>query len=354
MTAITSHRHIRIISWLLTVAMVLPLTPLAMVGASAQPERARTVLLFPVVDEGGSPVPDLSNRTTNALQMAISEMPGLECTEFASTSSMVRRAVAEGRIRAVDTDQTKFDAGRALTIGHALQVDAVVLASIQSYRSTKDPRSVEIILSGQSYSVKKNFDADTDEPVAQPAVDRAFGVVGVSKARAKYSGSEHPLMREAVDDAAYKAAQYLAGKTVNDVQGKPKAGKSGGGATWLIAALAVGLIAVAVGGSGGSHSTPTGVLPPTGLTISPEATGVRLFWNAPNPTTLTVLFYQVDRSVDGSSYQQLAGSFPTAPPVLDANPVSGTHAYRYRVRAKYAEGPVSDYTFAGPVQLTFP
>jgi hypothetical protein len=366
MTAIKSYRHIRLISWLLAVAMILPLTPLCLVGAAAQPDRARTVLLFPVVDEANSPVPDLTTRATNALNVAISEMPGFECTEFTSTSPLVRRAVAEGRIRAVDAEQTKFDAPRALTIGHALQVDLIVLASIQSYRSTKDPRSVEIILSGQSYAVKKNFDAETDEPVAEPTVDRTFGVVGTSKPRAQYGGSEHPLMREAVDDAAYKAGQYLAGKTISQIQATPSGSKHSTG--WLVWAAVIGLAAAVIAGSGGhGHGTSPGVLPPTNLVLAPNNAAIYLTWSPP-VTTQTILFYQVFRKVDNSGFSQLpagllnvspvpsAGFDPTHPSFTDGAMITGTHSYSYYVVAKYQNtNPQTSNpsNIAGPVSLTF-
>ena len=251
MTAIKSCRHIGLVSLLLAVATMLPLTGLGIVTASAQPERAKTMLLFPAADDANSPVPDLSRRITNAMEIAIADTPGFECAEFSGTSPMVRRAIAEGRVRAVDADQMRFSVNEALRIGHALQVDGVVLAYIQSYRVTKDPRKIEIILSGQSYAMAKNWDRDTDDPVATPVVERAYGVVGVSSAHKNYTGSDYPLMREAVEDAAYKAAESLAGKTVAGLPAAPSSSHSGSGSSWALGILLVGLLAVAVGGSAG-------------------------------------------------------------------------------------------------------
>jgi hypothetical protein len=249
MTAIKSCRYTRLLSLFLAVATMLPLTYLSIGAASAQPERAKTMLLFPAVDDASSPVPDLSRRVTNAMQIAIADTPGFECAEFSTTSPMVRRAIAEGRVRAVDADQMRFGVSEAIRIGHALQVDGIVLAYIQSYRVTKDPRKVEIILSGQSYLLSKNWDKDTDDPITTPVVERAYGVVGVSDARKNYNGSNLPLMRQAVDDAAYKAADSLTGR---GLAGMPAAGPSGrgnGGSSWALGILIVGLLAVAVGGA---------------------------------------------------------------------------------------------------------
>ena len=251
MTAIKSYRYTRLLSPLLAVATMLPLTHLGIVTASAQPERAKTMLLFPAADDANSPVPDLSRRVTNAMQIAIADTPGFECAEFSTTSPMVRRAIAEGRVRAVDADQMRFGVNEALRIGHALQVDGIVLAYIQSYRVTKEPRKIEIILSGQSYAMAKNWDKDTDDPIAAPVVERAYGVVGVSSVHKNYKGSEYPLMREAVEDAAYKAAESLAGKNVAGIPAGPSSGRGNSGSSWALGILLVGLLAVAVGGSAG-------------------------------------------------------------------------------------------------------
>ena len=251
MTAIKSCRYIGLVSLVLTVATMLPLTHFGIVSAAAQPERAKTLLLFPAADDSNSPVTDLSRRITNAMEISIADTPGFECAEFSATSPMVRRAIAEGRVRAVDADQMRFGVNEAIRIGHALQVDGVVLAYIQSYRVTKDPRKIEIILSGQSYAMGRNWDKDTDDPVAAPVVERAYGVVGVSSVHKDYKGSEYPLMREAVEDAAYKAAESLAGKTVAGLPISQTSGQGKSGSNWALGLLLVGLLAVAVGGSAG-------------------------------------------------------------------------------------------------------
>ncbi len=353
MSSIRMSRFARALSYILLAAMVLPLSPWVVSPAHAQ-GRIRSVLLFTVADESASGLPEAEMRkiATDSLQMAIDALPALECTEFARTSPLVRRAASEGRILPTQLETGPTSPRDAVTIGHALSVDTVVLSSIQSYRSTQVPRSVEVILSGQAYDVKPNYDVEAGEPVAKPTVAQAFGVVGVSRKVPGYTGSDRPLAREAIDDAAYRVAKVLTGASIIEAtKAKPAAKKSGRTGKLLAYALALGaavwLISASCGSSEGGINPAA--LPPTPLPLQLEGTDtIRISWQAPTGTSFQLLRYQIQRSVNQGAWTFFgnAGASANVPSDLSQYPdytVSSGNSYRYRIRALYTNSTYSQW-----------
>ena len=351
MSSIRNSRRACGLTSLLVLTFVAPLLPMVVPSAHAE-DRVRKALLFPVTDESSSGLPELRKTTTDALQMAIDALNGMECTEFARSSPMVRRAASEGRVLPTQIETGPSDPRAAIAIGRALGVDTVVIASIQSYRSTQDPRSVEVILSGQAYDVKPNYSEESGDAVAKPSVAQAFGVVGTSRKLPGYRGSDRPLAREAAEDAAYRVAKVLNGASISEVAKPKPAMKSRTSATkWLAVAAAVGLLAWAVSSSGGSgNNAPSpDAIPPTPLPLQAEGSDtIRIRWVAPTGTTMEVLRYELQRSVDGGTFSyfgtgnssRFVDRASTEFPDFD---VSTGHSFRYRMRVIYTNQKFSVY-----------
>ena len=339
--------------------MVLTLSPLSAVLAQGR-EEVRTVLLFGVSDESSSGMPRLDKITTDALQMAIDSVRGLECTEFSRTSPLVRRASAEGRVLPTQMETGPTNVADAIAVGQVLGVDTVVLASIQSYRSAQMPRSVEMILSGRAYDVAPNYDAEAGAPVDKPMVAQAFGVVGTSRTLPGYKGSDRPLAREAVDDAAYRVAKVLSGASISEVA-KPKLAKKKKNKTAKMLAYlaALGLVAWLVSdsggdGDGGPHAD---AVPPTPLPLQLEGTDtIRVRWEPPTGITVPVLRYRLQRSVNGGawSYFGLGSSSANIPATSTEFPdssVSAGNTYKYRISVIYQNSHVSRWVEFNGVSL---
>jgi hypothetical protein len=360
MSSLRNSRHARALSYFLLVALVLPLTPLAVPAAVAQQAPPRSLLLFGVTDDSSSGRPELRKAATDALQMALDNVKGIECTEFSRTSPLVRRAEQEGRLLPTEVESGPSNAREAIKIGYALDVDMVVVASIQSYRSPENPRSVEIILSGQLYDVKPNYDVEAGDPVEKPTVAQAFGVVGASRKLPGYKGSDKPLAREAIEDAAYRVAKAVGGATISDVTApRPAAHKKSKLTSILGALVAVGLVAWAVSSSGGDSDTgpsPSAV-PPTALPLQVEGTDtIRVRWVAPTGTALTILKYQLQRSVNRGAYQYFGDSSSSADisstttEYPDFNVTAG-NSYAYRIRVVYTNQKFSSWVYFTAVGL---
>jgi len=335
--------------------MALPMTPWA-AAAAGTTDQVRTVLLFQVGDESSGAMPELRRAATEALQMAIDTGEGTECTEFSRTSPLVRRAASEGRILPTQVEAGVASPRDAINIGHQLGVDTVVIASIQSYRSTQAPRSVEIILAGQAYDVAPNYDTEAGEPVDRPTVAQAFGVTGMSRPLPGYRGSDRPLAREAIDDAAYRVAKVLNGASISEVaKPKPAVKERSKLLKWVAIAALVGGLAWAVssiggdGGSGGSANVPA----PTPLPLQPEGTDtIRIRWNAPTGYSAPVLQYQLQRSVNGGTWAYfgtgtLSDNIRETTEFADFDVRSGS-TYAYRIRVIYRDSKISAWKdFAG-------
>ncbi len=358
MSSFRRIRRARGLTYLLLVAMLAPLLP-AMLPPARAAEQTRAILLFPVTDESASGVSELRKVATDALQMAIGALKSMECTEFSRSSPMVRRAVAEGRVLQTQVESTVTDPREAIRIGHALNLETVVMASVQSYRSTEEPRSVELILAGQAYDVKPNYNEQAGEAVQKPVAAQAFGVVGTSRKLPGYKGPDRPLWREAVDDAAYRVAQVLNGASMSEVS-VPRPSKKGSSiAKWIAIGAAVGLLAWAIGSSGGkgtSGASPDAV-PPTPLPLQLEGTTtIQISWTPPTGTSYTILQYQLQRSVDGGPYsyfgtggqtQSLAATTTQYP---DFGVTSG-HSYSYRIRVFYTNSKFSEWAYFAGVRV---
>lgn len=360
MSSLRKSRHARALSYFLLVALVLPLTPLAVPAALAQQAPTRSLLLFPVTDESSSGRPELRKEATDALQMALDNVKGIECTEFSHTSPLVRRAEQEGRLLPTEVESGPSNAREAIKIGYALGVDMVIVASIQSYRSPDNPRSVEIILAGQLYDVKPNYDVEAGDPVEKPVVAQAFGVVGASRKLPGYKGSDRPLAREAIEDAAYRVAKAVGGATISQVIApRPPAHKKSKLTNVLGALAAIGLIAWAVSSSGGTSDTGPSpdAIPPTALPLQVEGTDtIRVRWIAPTGTALTILKYQLQRSVNGGAYQYFGDSSSSADIASgsteypDFNVAPG-NSYAYRIRVVYTNQKFSNWVYFTAVGL---
>jgi len=242
----------------------------------------------------------------------------------------------------------------SLVIGAALQVDYVITGSVQSF-TRKDTGIIEIILSGQMYEVASNINPATGEPCAEPKVFRAFGVSGASCSRASQACYEGPMVGEAVRDAAAKAAAVLSGCTpVVDISSGRKSVSSG--YKWVLFALLLGAVALAVNnGNGNASGGSTGAaLPPTDLRTEESQGAIILTWRAPTGTTLTLLRYQIERSVDGSAFQRIGSGAvgASATSFNDFNTLVGRHTYQYRIRAVYTSNQVSPYAISGAIIVT--
>lgn len=304
----------------------------------------KTVLVFPVAVAAEGVPSEAGQRALGALTMAIDDTPGMDALQFSPTSPSVRRAVGEGRIRQVDVEEGTADLATALSIGHALDADYIVTSTIQSFTRKSDPVSVELILAGQMYDVAANLNPTTDEPIAEPKVLRAFGVSGASTPRARYTGSEAVLVQEAIRNATSKAAATLSGRA--DVVEIAKAKKSGskGYKYVLLGALLVGLlVAVNSGNSGGDTGINPNALPVTNVRVQDLDGTIRLSWQEPTGTTLTVQRYRIERAVNGGSFTRIdLGSVGAGRTFLnDDNLLTGTNTYQYRIFVIYTSGAVS-------------
>ncbi|MFO7945445.1 MAG: fibronectin type III domain-containing protein [Armatimonadota bacterium] len=351
MHAIRHHHTARITAWVLTVCVLATFIPFT----AADTDASETVLLFPVLDESESGLKSIAGALTDELQLAIEETKALSCTQFSPHSSLVRRAVAEGRLRQVDVEAAEAASpSMAIFLGNTLNFDKIVIASIQTYEIQEEPRQVKIIAAGQAYDVAQNVDEATGDVIEEPVVDKAFGVAGTSAERAGYEGSNAPLTREAIESAAYKAAMTLAGKAVGQQPDKREASDSW---KWFLYALAVGLIIIGINSMSDDAEPAAGPgekpLPVRNLVIRELDTNLRIRWDPPTATTLTRLHYQVWRSVDGAGFSRLEGQVdPNASAYTDINMLEGTHIYEYRVRVIYTNNEASDFKTTGAHEFT--
>lgn len=352
MTAIRSSKLARPVSILLTAAMISLSLPVGFVTPAEAQADAGMLLLFPVLDRSDAGYAGAAERMTAALQMAIAEATGLRCAEFSASSPMVRRAVKEGQIRSVDVEAEVSDPVKAIQIGYALGVDEVCLA-MMTVTVQEEPRRIEVVLGGQTYDVASNVDLETRQVVEKP-VGSSFSVSGRSLERPGYLGSDSPLLREAIKQAAWKAAQVLAGKPAAEMAAVARK-RSANTWKWIIAGLIVAGLAMAAHNST-SHPA-TGFSPdavaPVPLSMDIEPTSIRLHWQAPQGTSLVVLRYQIQRSVNNTAWNFIdngnVGADDTS--FADFN-VTGSNTYAYRIRAQYtAAGPSPWAMFE---QVTFP
>lgn len=354
MNSIRTHRHMRRLSLAIAVVMVLSLVPVSF-GPAFGDGAKKSVLVFPLTNAAEGAPADVGRSAATALALAISDLPGFEAVQFSTTSATVRRAVSEGRLRQIDIEDENRDLGSSLIIGKALGVDYILIGTVQSLVEHEDPMSVDVMLSGQVYDVAASVDADTGEPLAEPKVDRAFGTTGSSLARARYTGSVLPLIREALDDAAAKAAQALIGR-VPEGAVTAKAKKASSTYKWVLLGLLVAGLALAANNSddGGAGGSSPDALPPRNLVVEDQDGAVRLTWDEPTGTTLTLLRYEIYRATDGGTFSRIDAGDVTAGRTFfnDYSTLSGSHIYQYRMRALYTSGESSPYVVSGAVNVT--
>lgn len=346
MTAIRSSKLVGPLSLALVALMLTVALPTSVLPTAAAQTQNRLLLLFPVLDQSGSEYEDVAPRATDYLQMALSSVAGLRVVEFSRTSPMVLRAVQEGQIRPIDLDTEVTDPVSALQMGYALGADEVCLASVLSVETKAEPIAVEVLLNGQCYDVHANVDPTTAQVVERPTPSSTFGVNGKSREREGYEGSLPPLVREALRDAADKAARVLAGVPAEEMAEQPAKHK-GKGTRWALAlAVIAGLVLAAANSDDDDEGPAANAVPPVPLRLEIEPAAIRLYWAPPN-TTLTVLRYDLQRSTDnGATWNTVPGSQG----VVEADDTSfADHyvqagvSYRYRIRAQYTTTGPSAY-----------
>jgi len=328
----------------LLLGMVLPPGRIATKKAEAQ-GRVKTVLAFPATDESDQKnLEETAARLTSALALVGQGVPEIDLEVFSASSPSVRRGLADGSLRRADVEGPK-DAATALVIGRAFRVDSVVLVGVQSLTITDEPRGAEVSVIGTEYPVAANIDADTATVVAQPK-GTTFGVSGVARARGGAAGEKAALIRMACMNAAQKIASVLAGKSAEVyVQTGAAPQKKSNLWKWVAAGLVVFALAVVAARAGGDHGgQPANVLLPTRISTRATSGVIRLSWVPPATTTKTIFKYQVQRSVDGSTFQEIDNNQvgPTATSFSDWNVLAG-HAYVYQMRVYYADGTITEW-----------
>jgi len=344
MTLIRSHRLAGPIAVFLAIVTVIalvpwPITPVQAAGA------ATTVLLFPAVDESGSGISDLAEMITNKLQITMANVEGLEVAEFQRSSPIVRRAESEGRLLATHLQVGVSNLPAAIEVGHILDMDGIVVASVKSVDVHNSSRYLTVTLKGEYFKVRPNYDEAAGQANRALQPEKLFTVVGASRLRANYTGSDRPLVREAVDDAANKFAQVMAGTPAGELTAKPTPPEKESKWKWLGPLLILGVAAVIIGNSGGEDGgTAVGAAPPIPDHLTVEDYGIILYWDPPPPTDLTLVSYQIQRSVNGSPYMSVdVGICGTACTHWTDFDVAAGNTYRYRIRAIYSGSQVSEW-----------
>ncbi len=352
MTFIRSHRLAGPIAVFLTIVIVVTVVPWPVTPVRAA-ERSTTVLLFPAVDESGSEIPDLAEMTTNKLQIAMASVEGIEVAEFHPSSPLVRRAKSEGRLLPTHMQAGVSNLPAAIEVGYILGVDSIVLATVKSVDVHNSVRYLTVTLKGECFRVKPNFDPATGQAnrALQPA--KSFTVIGASRPRANYTGSDQPLVREALDDAANKFAQVMAGTPAGELTAKPLDSKKESKWKWLGPLLVLGVAALIIGSSGGDDGPAPGAAPPIPDHLTVEDYGIILYWDPPPPTDLTLVSYQIQRSTNGGPYANvnvgICGIGCTQWTDFD---VAAGNTYRYRIRAIYSSSQVSEWRQFEAVNFT--
>ncbi len=353
MTLIRSHRLAGPIAVLLIIATIVAVVPWPVAPVQAA-EGITTVLLFPAVDESGSEIANLAKTVTNRLLIALANVEGLEVTEFDRSSPLVRRAQSEGRLLTTHLQAGVSDLPAAIEVGHILGMDGILLATVKSVDVHNSVRYLTVTLKGEYFKVEPNYDAATGQASRMLQPENSFTVVGASRPRANYTGSDRPLIHEALNDAAAKFAQVMAGTPAGELTGKPTQPKRESKWKWLGPLLLLGVAAVIIGNSGGADGGPAaGAAPPIPDHLTVEEYGIILYWDPPPPTSLILSGYQIQRSVNGSPYMNVTGgSCGTACTQWTDFDVAAGNTYRYRIRAIYTSNEASEWREFNAVNFT--
>jgi len=311
-------------------------------GRAAAQTGAKTILAFPAVDESEEGnLGDVAARVTSALALAGRDQATVDLEVFSPSSPMVRRALADGSLRAADIDAPK-DAANALIIGQAFRVDSVILLSVQSLTLSGDPRSAEIAVMGTEYDVASNVDADTGAIVASPT-GNTFGVSGVAKGR-QAGGDDTGLIRLAAKNAADKIMHVLSGKSAEEfVERGTQPKKRSNTWRWLAVALVIGALVAVTSGGGDDEPVPADETIPTQRSAKATTDGILLTWRAPT-TTKIIYKYEIQRSADGGVFVRIDGDKvgPDDTRFTDFDITAGT-AYVYQIRVLYTDGYTSQW-----------
>ena len=250
MILIRSHRFTGPVALFLAVALVIAIAP-GMATTVQAADGGTAVLLLPAADESGSEFSDLGEMTTNKLQAAVGSIEGIDVTEFHPTSPLVRRAISEGRLLSGQVEVEVGDVAGAIEIGHKLGMDAILLTTITSVDVHSSVRYLTVTLKGEYFEVKSNYDEAVGQPSSALWPEKSFTETGTSHPRANYTGSDRPLLREALDDAVTKFAEVMAGTPAGELAAKPRESEKTSKWKWLGPLLVLGLVAFIVGSSGG-------------------------------------------------------------------------------------------------------
>jgi len=303
-----------------------------------------------VADQSGYGDRRLSKWVSDELVLALSGKKGLAGVEFSPISPIIRRAVSEGRILPTQVETPPQTPTAAIALAQALGMDAVLQSTIESLVLTEYPKQTKVSMAGELYAVAANYNAQTGEAAATPTAERTLKTVGASRAVMQYTGADGPLVREAVRECVEQVAAAVAGE--EGVKAAPRARKT---PSWIPIVLVVGLLALVVSAAGDDDNGAPGANAPKPGALRVEGGGIRLTWQAPSPSSLTLLKYQIQRQVDREPWQFIdAGQVgATDTSFFDANvSTTDTHQYRYRIAAVYTSQAVSRFaTFDG---ISFP
>jgi hypothetical protein len=344
MILIRSHRFTGPIALFLAVALVIAIAP-GMATTVQAADGGTAVLLLPAADESGSEFSDLGEMTTNKLQAAVGSVEGMDVTEFHATSPLVRRAISEGRLLSGQVEVEVGDVAGAIEIGHKLGMDGILLATIKSVDVHSSVRYLTVTLKGEYFEVKSNYDEAAGQPSSALWPEKSFTVTGISHPRANYTGSDRPLVREALDDAVTKFAEVMAGTPAGELAAKPRESEKTSKWKWLGPLLVLGLVAFIVGSSGGGDDGPApGAAPPVPDHLQVTDYSITLYWDPPPPTDLTLLRYQIQRSTNNSGYLPVdVGTCGTSCTQWTDFDVAAGDIYRYRIRAIYSNSQASEW-----------
>jgi len=354
MSRIRASRSMGSLVYALIIAMMLP----SMTAVLGQPELAGapgerpvraqatlTMLVFPLRDETGAGE-DLERVVTQALARALEQLGGFDAQVFARNSPSAMRQVEEGVLRTEDVTPP-YEPSRAVAVGHALDVDLVLVGSIMERSVDPDTNVVSLTISGTTYEIVANVDPDTGTPRAELQPYRPlFAVTGSSiERKIPHRGPVADLDAEAAYDAAEKAAGRITGVRVVEKKVKKRKFLDKWGTVLLVTLVAVGFaMAGSDGDGGGGEAAP----PPTNLAKSMRNGGVELTWGPPLNPPRSILRYHVQRTVNSGPRDDVAGGFidPSQFSVIDFDVQPGDRV-AYFIRVMYEGNVYSQWVSFG-------
>ena len=291
--------------------------------------------------------------TVNKLYVAVGRVEGLDVTEFQPSSPLVRRAHSEGQLLAAHIQAGIGEVSSAIEVGYQLGMDGILLATVSSVEFSSRSRQATVTLKGEYFDVAANYDEAAGQSNAALQPEKSFSVTGHSRVRVNYTGSDRPMIREALDDAVGKFAEVMAGTSPTELPTEPVRPPKENKWKWLGPLLVLGLAAFIVGSSGGDEGLAAGATPPRSLHLQVADYGITLFWDPPAPSDLNLTDYQIQRSVNDSPFMDVdAGSCGTACTQWTDFDVAAGNTYRYRIRAIYSSSDTSEWKMFDAVNFT--